>query len=1003
MKSKLLTILTSIILSCLCLFTLTACENGDNGGDTPPTHEHSFTNYISDNNATCTVNGTETATCDNCIETDTREKLNSKLGHSFTNYISDNNATCTVNGTETATCDNCIETDTREKLNSKLGHSFTSYVSDNNATCTANGTKTAVCNRNGCNETDTIIDVNSKLGHSFTNYISDNNATYDADGTKTAKCDNCEATDTIVDEGSKLTSQTGQISFSTLSLDRLNAYGAVSNKTEEFNFNNEVTVSGNATYVVSYDKYGSQQVLTKIVPIYTGNNTFYVFEMQGTNITKTYEVTIRRRPIYNVSFNTLGSYVESQSIEEDSLATEPTIIPTRAGYTFDGWDYDFTTPITKNETVTALWTANDNTPYTVEYYLENLENEEYTLTQTNNLTGVTDTTAYAEIKTFEHFTAEKQTVSGNINGNGTTVLKVYYQRNEYTVSNADKSLGSITGAGKYKYGKQITLQSSPILGYNVNWYSSEELLSDSLCYTVTIDKDITAKFAIKPEMANFNFTSTATTCVISGVKNKTITEILIPDSVTSIGNFAFYGCSSLTSVVIGNSVTSICEDAFAGCHKLTSIMVDENNENYKSIDGNLYSKDGKTLIQYAMGKTDTAFTIPNSVTSIGEQAFYICTSLTSVTIGNSVISICEDAFRGCYSLTIYCEATYKPSGWSSDWNYSNCPVVWNCNNNEVAEDGYIYTVVDGIRYGLKDGVANIVRQLRNITIASIPIKVTHKGTNYTVTSIGEDAFENCDNLTSIEIPNSVTSIGSYAFYGCSSLTSIEIPNSVTSIGSYAFRSCDSLTSIEIPDSVTSIGDGAFYDCSSLTSIEIPNSVTSIGDWAFYDCSSLTSIEIPNSVISIGNYAFCSCDSLTSIEIPNSVTSIGSNAFADCESLTSIMVDENNENYKLIDGNLYSKDGKTLIQYAIGKTDTAFTIPNSVTSIGSNAFRNCDSLTSVVIGDSVTSIDYYAFAYCDSLTSIKYTGTQTQWSAISKGSYWNRYTGNYTITYNYTGD
>ena len=126
MKKKVLSILTLVIISCVCLFTLTACENSDNGGDTPPTHEHSFTNYISDNNATCTVNGTETATCDNCDATDTREIADSKLAHSFTNYISDNNATYEVDGT-----------------------------------------KTAVCNRNGCNETDTITDNGSKLQSYF--------------------------------------------------------------------------------------------------------------------------------------------------------------------------------------------------------------------------------------------------------------------------------------------------------------------------------------------------------------------------------------------------------------------------------------------------------------------------------------------------------------------------------------------------------------------------------------------------------------------------------------------------------------------------------------------------------------------------------------------------------------------------------------------------------------------------------------------------------------------
>ena len=143
-------------------------------------------------------------------------------------------------------------------------------------------------------------------------------------------------------------------------------------------------------------------------------------------------------------------------------------------------------------------------------------------------------------------------------------------------------------------------------------------------------------------------------------------------------------------------------------------------------------------------------------------------------------------------------------------------------------------------------------------------------------------------------------------------------------------------------------------------------VTSIGNWAFADCYSLTSITIPSSVTSIGWYAFARCDSLTSITIPSSVTSIGSYAFVRCDSLTNIIVDANNEKYKSIDGNLYTKDGKTLIQYAIGKKDTSFIIPDGVTSIGSDAFSNCKNLTSITIPSSVTSIGNYAFYYCSIL-------------------------------------
>ena len=169
------------------------------------TGEHSFINYISDGNATCVDNGTETAKCEHCNETDTRAQENSATGiHSFINYVSDNNATCINNGTETAKCENCEAKDTREMPDSATGeHNFINYISDGNATCVDNGTETAICEN--CNETDTREQENSATGiHSFVNYVSDNNATCANNGTETATCENCEATDVREEAGSKL-------------------------------------------------------------------------------------------------------------------------------------------------------------------------------------------------------------------------------------------------------------------------------------------------------------------------------------------------------------------------------------------------------------------------------------------------------------------------------------------------------------------------------------------------------------------------------------------------------------------------------------------------------------------------------------------------------------------------------------------------------------------------------------------------------------------------------
>ena len=313
-----------------------------------------------------------------------------------------------------------------------------------------------------------------------------------------------------------------------------------------------------------------------------------------------------------------------------------------------------------------------------------------------------------------------------------------------------------------------------------------------------------------------------------------LASIVIPDSVTSIGNGAFRDCSSLTSIVIPDSVKSIGSSAFLDCSSLESITVEQGNTVYHSAGNCLIETASKTLIA---GCKNSVIPTDGSVTSIGERAFYGCSSLTSIVIPDSVTSIGGSAFSGCSSLT----SIVIP-------------------DSVTSIGGYVF-------YGCS-----------SLTSVKLPDSVT---------SIGGYVFYGCSSLTSVKLPDSVTSIGNFAFYDCSSLTSIVIPDSVTSIGDYAFYYCSSLASIVIPDSVTSIGYEAFRGCRSLTSVKLPNSVTSIDTGAFDSCSNLTSIVIPDGVTSIGERAFAYCSSLTSIVIPDSVTSIGDYAFRNCSSLTSI--------------------------------------------------------------------------------------------------------------------
>jgi formylglycine-generating enzyme required for sulfatase activity len=267
-------------------------------------------------------------------------------------------------------------------------------------------------------------------------------------------------------------------------------------------------------------------------------------------------------------------------------------------------------------------------------------------------------------------------------------------------------------------------------------------------------------------------------------------------------------------------------------------------------------------------------------------------------------------------------------------------------------------------YTTNNGTITITRYTGSGGTVTVPITVNARP----VTSIGTNAFQYCSGLTSITIPNSVTNIGSYAFASCTSLTNAAIGTNISSIGNNAFEYCTSLTSIAIPTIVTSIASHAFSR-SGLTSIAIPDSVTSIGDSAFSDCYSLTSVPIPASVTNIAKYAFAACRKLTDITIPASVTSIGDSAFSSCHDLITITVDITNSFYSSVDGVLFNKGQTLLILYPPAKTETFYTISNSVTNIGGSAFLSCTNLISITIGNSVADIGNSAFYSCSGLTSL----------------------------------
>ena len=442
-----------------------------------------------------------------------------------------------------------------------------------------------------------------------------------------------------------------------------------------------------------------------------------------------------------------------------------------------------------------------------------------------------------------------------------------------------------------------------VLSTEVTWKDIKNGIEDER--GVTYSKDGKRLLKARADLSGHYMIKEGTKVICNGAFHRcSLTSINLPDSVKSIGNSAFSGCKSLASINIPDSVIKMEGNPFVGWNG--SLSFESKSFIYEN--DVLFNAD-KTLILAYRAK-DKIYNIPDSVTSIGESAFFGCKSLTSINIPGSVTSIGRGAFRWCKSLTSI-----------------NIP-------NSV-------TSIGNSAFG----------ECKSLTSINIPDSVT---------SIGESAFSGCKSLTSINIPDSVTSIGGHAFSGCDSLTSINILDCVTSIGDSAFSQCEALTSINIPDSVTSIGGWAFSGCKSLTSINIPDSVTSIGGHAFSGCDSLTSINIPDSVIKMAGNPFVNWHGSLynesksfiyendvlfnadktiiiayraddeSYNVPNTVTSIGDWAFAQCESLTSI------------------------------------NIPDSVTSIGDLAFLRCESLTSINIPDSVTSIGYWAFCECKNL-------------------------------------
>lgn len=497
-----------------------------------------------------------------------------------------------------------------------------------------------------------------------------------------------------------------------------------------------------------------------------------------------------------------------------------------------------------------------------------------------------------------------------------------------------------------------------------------------------------------------------------------VISVVIPNSITNIGDSAFAGCAYLTEVNIPNGVVYIGDEAFLSCYSLTSVVLPNSLTNI-----------GYAVFSDCNGLTNV--TIPSSVTSIGGEAFYECINLAGIAIPNSVISIGEQAFADCDLVTnLTIPASVTSIG---DYAFAQCTGLTTAffQGNAPPDDGTVFfndpvtvyflpgTTGWGATFGgvstMEETPPNQFTWVTNSDAVSITITgYTGPGgtvaipsaiSGYAVTSLGMNAFLENMSLTNIFIPVGVTNIGDAVFGSCTNLTSTILPDSLISIGEESFGACFCLTNIIIPNRVTSIGVGAFDSCINLTSITIPASATNIGEIAFEYCVSMTNIfvdsgnpaysslngvlfdkaqdtliqcpagvtnsayAVPNTVVTIDPDALFHCANLAAISIPGSVTNILGPLAYDCTALTNICVSITNPAYVAVNGVLFDKAEDTLIQYPQGLANTAYTIPNSVTTIQGDAFGFCANLVSITVPSGVSNIgEWGTFLGCSNLTS-----------------------------------
>ncbi|MBP3694938.1 MAG: leucine-rich repeat protein [Thermoguttaceae bacterium] len=457
-----------------------------------------------------------------------------------------------------------------------------------------------------------------------------------------------------------------------------------------------------------------------------------------------------------------------------------------------------------------------------------------------------------------------------------------------------------------------------------------------------------------------------------------LNSLELPDSLTQIGDLAFTNCP-FTSLTLPENVTHLGERLFWNCERLMEICVSPGNTHFKSIDGILFTADGKILIHVPGGRKLAEYIVPDGVTKIGDFAFEDCDTLTAVTFPDSVTKIGLDAFCWCENLTLFGNPDSCAEEYAKEYELKFQEIAQLDENSRAALETELKKL--GFEYEIHGDRVTVTEYTGGAETLKIPDGVT---------KIGDSAFLGCESLTSVTFPESLTEIGASAFQGCGSLTSVTLPENVLTVGDGAFAFCWKLTEIRvspkngnfksidgilftadgktlvqfpngrpqteytIPENVSRIGPHAFAGCGSLKSVTLPHSVTEIGPHTFNGCACLEFVKFTASVMKIGPFTFANCVRLQHIQLPNGVKSVEEGLFFNCENLLSVT---------------FPRCAETVCKNAFYGCENlkSVTFPDTMKTIETETFDRCTRLQIATIPSCETEIGAKVFYDCDDLT------------------------------------